>query len=282
MNLSIRALTIADIGAADQILGAAFRTADSRRPELQRYLGLQPEGWFVAEADGKLVGTVGAVDFGTFAYLGLMAVDPAMQRRGIARALMQHVLARLDARNCPSVLLDASVYGAPLYRSLGFVDEGQVHVYENNTPQRFPNLPAGVTRLVENDLPSLVAFDTPIFGTARRNVLRAYLTDLPDRAFIMRSASGRITGFVFAQPSRIGPWVAENSDDAEKLLRAALSVDCDPIVRVLVPSPNPAAVDLLARYGFRFARSQTHMRRGEKYPTRQRELIFGQASFAIG
>ena len=282
MKLAIRALTFADIDEADRILGSAFRTSDSRRAELQLYLALQPDGWFAAECDGKLTGTVGAIDYGAFAYLGMMAVDPPMQRRGIARVLMQHALAWLDARKCPTVLLDASVYGAPLYASLGFIDEGQALVYENNAPQRLANLPAGVGPLSELDLPALIEFDTPIFGAARANVLRASLANLPDRAFISHDASGRITGFAFARPNRIGPWVAENIDAAEGLLRAALSVGYDPVVRVLVPSPNAMAVDLLTRYGFQFSRAQTHMRRGKIYPARQREWIFGQSSFAIG
>ena len=92
MNISIRALTFADIPDADRILCAAFRTKDSRATELHRYLTLQSDGWFAAEIENKLVGTVGAVVYDTFAYLGLMAVDPSVQRQGIARQLMQHAL----------------------------------------------------------------------------------------------------------------------------------------------------------------------------------------------
>jgi predicted N-acetyltransferase YhbS len=282
VNTSIRALALSDIDEADRILSSAFRTSDSRRTELQHYLTLQPNGWFAAECDGKLTGTVGAVNFGEFAYLGMMAVDPPMQRRGIARALMQHALAWLDARACSIVLLDASVYGAPLYASLGFVAEGQALVFQNDSPKPFTNLPEGVSRLCEKDVPTLVEFDTLIFGAERADVFKAYLADLTDRAFVARDARGNITGFVFAQSNRIGPWVAKDQDTADKLIRAALSVGYKPLVRILVPSPNVSAGDLLTRYGFQFFRAQTHMRRGKAYPARQRELIYGQASFAIG
>jgi ribosomal protein S18 acetylase RimI-like enzyme len=211
-----------------------------------------------------------------------MAVDPPMQRQGIARKLMQHALSWVDARGCASVLLDASLYGAPLYTSLGFVAEGQALVFQNDAPKKIDKLPKGVSRLDEQDLPSLVQFDTPIFGAARANVFKAYLADFPDRAFVARDDSGRITGFAFAQSHRIGPWVARDIETAEKLLRAALTVTFGTNVAVIVPLLNTNASGLLERNGFRFLRAQTHMRRGKIYPVRQRELIFGQASFAIG
>lgn len=282
VSLSIRNLAASDIDEAGRILGAAFRTSESRREELERYLAMQPDGWFGAEFNGRLVGTVGTVDFGAFAYLGAMAVDPPMQRGGIARALMQQALAWLDLRECPAVLLDASVYGEPLYASLGFAAEGQSLVFQNDLPQRFAQLPQGVRELSGEDIPSLVEFDSPIFGGGRANVFRTYLADLPDRAFVARDPDNSITGVVFAQPSRIGPWAAKDIEVAEKLLQAALSTSYSSVVSVLVPSPNSAAADLLSRYGFQKSRAQTHMCKGKAYPKRQRELIYGQASFAIG
>jgi predicted N-acetyltransferase YhbS len=282
MNISIRALTYADIPDADRVICAAFRATDSRATELHRYLTLQSDGWFAAEIENKLVGTVGVVVYDTFAYLGLMAVDPAMHRQGIARKLMQHALSWLDERGCATVLLDASQYGAPLYASLGFVAEGQAMVFQNDAPKQSTELPNNVSRLREQDLPSLEQFDTPMFGASRANVFKAYLADFPERAFVARDDHGDITGFIFAQSHRIGPWVARDIETADKLLRAARTVTYGSNVSIIVPPLNMNANHLLVRYGFRFLRAQTHMRRGKTYPVRQRELIFGQASFAIG
>jgi predicted N-acetyltransferase YhbS len=282
VNISIRQLAAPDFPEADRIIRSAFRTDDNRLAELERYLTFQTNGFFGAECDGKLTGTVGAVDFGAFAYLGMMAVDPSMQRRGIARALMQYILAWLDTRRCPSILLDASQYGQPLYADLGFVVEGQSSTFQNDAPPHFADLPQGVTVLNERDIPALAAFDAPIYGAARASVLQAFAAAFPSRAFVARDTRERITGFVFAQANRIGPWVAQDDDPAEKLLRAALTVRYDSTIRVIVPSPNVNAGELLARYGFQFSRTQAHMYRGAVYPARQRERIYGQVSFSIG
>ena len=284
MPLSIRLMTEGDLARADVVLRAAFGTPDSRIPDLRRYCSLQPDGWFVAEADGELAGTVGVVILGSFAYIGSMAVAPALQRRGIARALMQHVLAWIDARGCAAALLDASEFGAPLYSSLGFVPAGQVRVLQRDTRMRFTGtrrVPQ-VNRMGVGDIPALVEFDAPLYGASRAALFYRFLDEFHDRAFITRDAGGRMTGFLIAQQRRIGPWVANNPCDAEALLRAALTLDYDGAAAVLVPSPNTSASGFLQRYGFHFLRAQLHIWRGRAYPARERAMIYGQASFMVG
>src|SRR5690348_3176989 len=98
-EIVIRALTAADIPAADAI-GMAAYGRESRSAELARLLRLQPDGWLLAEVEGEPAGMVGATDFGPFAYVGQMGVLPTFQRRGIARALMERLLAWIDERGC--------------------------------------------------------------------------------------------------------------------------------------------------------------------------------------
>jgi predicted N-acetyltransferase YhbS len=282
MDLSIRLMTEADFKQADVVLRAAFGTPDSRLADLRRYSGLQPDGWFVAEVDGELAGTVGAVIFGSFAYIGLMAVAPSMQRRGIARALMQQVLAWIAAHGCATALLDASQSGAPLYSSLGFAPAGQAFVFQRDPITRLENLPLQVGQLGAEDIPALVEFDMPIYGASRAGLFRRFLAEFRDRAFVTRDEGGRVTGFVIAQQRRIGPWVANNAGDADALLQAALTFDYDGAASVLMPSPNTSASGFPERYGFRFLRTQLHMWRGQAYPVRQRAMIYGQASFMVG
>jgi predicted N-acetyltransferase YhbS len=282
MNLSIRLMTESDFELADVVLRAAFGTPDSRIADLRRYSGLQPDGWFIAEVDGALVGTIGAVIFGSFAYIGLMAVAPPMRRRGIARALMQHVLAWIAAQGCATILLDASKSGAPLYSSLGFAPAGQAFVFQRDTTTRLETMPPQVGQLRVEDIPALVEFDMPIYGATRARLFRRFLAEFRDRAFVTRDEDRYVTGFVFAQQRRIGPWVANNVCDAEALLQAALTLDYDGAVSVIMPLPNISASEFMERYGFGFLRTQMHMWRGQAYPARQRAMIYGQASFMVG
>ena len=150
MEISIRNLSAVDIPAADKIVMSAFGQSESRLDEMRRYLEIQPDGYFVAEQAGIMLGMVGAIDYGTFAYIGLMVVWPEFQGRGIGRLLMEHLLGWLDQRGTPS-LLDATEMGYPLYKKLGFVETDLSSVYIQDQPVEHgasggPDLQAAVKR----------------------------------------------------------------------------------------------------------------------------------------
>jgi len=282
MDIAIRQWTEADITIADDIQGSAFGIPESRAAELARHLALQPDGWFLATLGDTPVGTVGAVDYGPFAYIGLMTVRPEYQRRGIGHALMQRLLAWLDARGTPMELLDATEAGAPVYAHFGFVEEDLAYLFEHQPDTLAFDWPDGVHVLQAKDIQALCEFDTPIFGASRAAVLRALLTDFPGRAFAVHDEAGQISGYLFAQSQRIGPWAAKRRQDAQVLLRAAMSLSYQGMPLAIVPKMNEAAAELLEQFGFRFTRSCRHMRRGGSSIPSQRTLIYGQTSFAIG
>jgi GNAT superfamily N-acetyltransferase len=54
--------------------------------------------------------------------------EPAWRRRGLARLLMQHVIAAARARCAGGIVLHASPEGRPLYESLGFVATNEMRL----------------------------------------------------------------------------------------------------------------------------------------------------------
>lgn len=280
MTIAIRTLTEADLEPAGAILDAAYGPPLNRQVELRRYLTLQTDGWLLASLDGAPAGMVGAMDYGPFAYVGMMAVHPGVQRRGVGLALMERLMAWLEGRGCPVALLDATEAGAPLYARLGFVEDEKTVVFRrDDCPQR-PQPSERVRPLHESDLPALADFDAPIFGARRQAVLASYLADDPGRAFVARDEAGGIAGYLFAQSQKLGPWAAREPAVAEDLLAAALAYGGAPVT--LVPSSCAGATRLLMRYGFSPQRSLRHMRRGGGGPPGRRELLYALASFAIG
>lgn len=280
MGISIRNLSAADIEAADRIVQAAFETPERRAVELMRYLEIQPDGWFVAEQAGLLLGMVGAVDYGAFAYIGLMVVWPEFQGRGIGRLLMERLLGWLDQRGTPS-LLDATEMGYPLYKKLGFVetDLGCVYVQDQPVEFKLPVTPVYILRLA--DLDELVAFDTPLFGADRSKALKVMMRDYPGGTIATRNEAGDITGYFINRERRLSPWMAGDPASAERLLLEALSSTASGKPAAIIPRLNRAGMELLERYGFTFKRSCRHMQRGP-LPARQRTKIYGLTSFAIG
>lgn len=283
--LTIRNLTHQenDLLAADALLMAAFGAQESRAADLRRYLTIQPDGWFVAHEAGALIGMGGAVNYGPFAYIGLVSVHPETRRRGVARTLMNHLLAWLDACGVPLVRLDSTDMGYSLYLSLGFKDCGTACVFRQEQWVRpDPATCLEVETLDPASLPALVAFDTPIFGADRTRIFHALFSDYPGRCLVTRDAAGQISGYVFATHRLLGPWVANDPASAELLLRAALCLPWEDVPRAISACENPAASELLARYGFEHIRTGPHMLRGGSEIPGQRALIYGQTSFAIG
>src|SRR3954470_5125561 len=185
MTIAIHTLTAADLDHADTIQQAAYG-GGSRKDRLQLYMSLQPDGWLLATLDGEPAGIAGGTNYGTVGHIGLVAVDPSKQRRGVALALMEHLLGWFAEQRCPVIQLDASDAGAPLYRRLGFVEDEKTLGFTRDDCALRPAQSELVGHLSEADIPALVAFDTPIFGGERTAVFAAALAEAPERALVAR------------------------------------------------------------------------------------------------
>lgn len=284
--IAIRTLTDTDLVMAEEIIRAAYKTTGAQQKTLRRNLQLQPDGWIIALLNGEPVGLVGATDYGSFAYVGLMSVLPQVQRQGVGRALIEYLLGWLDARGCPTVLLDATPEGAALYTQFGFVVDDQAAQWQRNTSEAVVPLSQPATRRVSvlrmQDMEELTAFDAHYFGAGRAAVFAALAREYEERAFIIRNVRGRISGYIFAQARSLGPWVAETPEDAETLLLSALQLPFEGSPMVNLATAHEQGNALLRHYGFVVLRNLPHMRRGEPALLRKRTMIYGQTSFALG
>src|SRR5579875_44618 len=126
----VRNLTRNDLYAAATVLERAFGRPDIWAEELDLYLHVEPGGAQVAVEDGRIVGVGGSISYGPFAWIGVMGVAPECQGRGIARSILDRLLANVDERRCPIAVLDASTAGESLYECAGFRDHGSTDFFE--------------------------------------------------------------------------------------------------------------------------------------------------------
>lgn len=280
MEIYIHGLEENNIATADEVLASAFG-GPSRVDDLRLYRQIQPDGWFVAEKEGSLVGTAGAAIFDTLAHVGLVAVRPQYQKQGIGQALMDSLLARLE-QQVPLVTLDASEKGRPLYEKLGFVPFDETCIFQRPTGVVVPPPAPSIQTVSPADVDELARADQAVFGAERRKVFQVLLENFPSRAFLLRDGQGKLEGYLFAQKFRIGPWVMFQPQKAEVLLQAALRLTFEGIISLTVPSSNPAAIDLLHRYGFERVRTNRRMGKGSEKDPCQRENIYSQMSLAVG
>ncbi|HVB20320.1 MAG TPA: GNAT family N-acetyltransferase [Ktedonobacteraceae bacterium] len=283
MSIIISPFTEAELEATDVVVRAAYSVAQSREDSLRSYLTFQSAGSFVAKEHDAVVGFGGVLDYGPFAYIGLMSVSPTVQKRGIGQLLMERLLAWVEARSCPTTLLDANPAGEPLYRRNGFLEDDRTVEWQQNEHVLLPrHLPLGVSLLTEAELPALIQFDVPHFGAERAQVLSAFCARYPHRVLVIHTSDERISGYAVAQSHVIGPIVAQTQEDAERLLVHALTLPFESKPSIFVSAQHNEASHLLTRYGFVQQRTLSHMWIGKHIVRNRHTTLYGQASLGFG
>jgi ribosomal protein S18 acetylase RimI-like enzyme len=227
-----------------------------------RLLELQPEGCFVAELDRKPAGTTIACLLGPVAWIAMVLVDTPLRRKGVATALMIHVLEFLDEQGLPTVRLDATPQGQPLYEKLGFEVQFALGRYAGPAPAVEPVSSVRTATLA--DLDQIAELDRDITGTPRRRLLERLLQEHPS-AFRVVEEDGRLLGYASARPGKmavqIGPCVSI-PEAAPLLLADAWHRHAGQYVYVDIPVPNKHAVRLVESRGLTLQRHLTRMCRG--------------------
>jgi len=198
---------------------------------------------------GAVVLTRWAADY---AAVGMMLVAARYERRGLGRALLEHLLRA--AGEDATVTLFATDMGRPLYEKLGFKPvrrsvsfTGQFRptVSDNSKKRGAPSLAGGVRVATEADLPDILALDRAAFGADRGQ----FLTRLPAIAdqIAVFEADGRagqgIVGYTAAWRNNpdstvIGPLVAPDGETAKRLI-AALATGARTPVRLDLDPDRP-------------------------------------------
>jgi len=106
-----------------------IRPQNDPRKDIQRKLAVRPDLFLVGVVDNRVVGTVMAGYEGHRGWMNYLAVDPAHQRKGLARELVAAAERRLRDLGCPKVNLQirASNLGViEFYRRLGYATDDVV------------------------------------------------------------------------------------------------------------------------------------------------------------
>lgn len=124
--LQIRKLLECDIDAICVIENAAFSMPWSRQA-FEDVVNDSKACYVVAEEDGKPVGYCGAYTILDEADINQVAVDENYRKRGIATAMLQELLQKLQRKGIRAVTLEvrkSNQAAISLYEGLGFVTEG--------------------------------------------------------------------------------------------------------------------------------------------------------------
>lgn len=177
------------------------------RADFLRLLTLSPEGCFVAEANGRVVGVLTTTTYDGLAFLGAVIVSPELRGKGVGKLMMEATLEHLRSTGVRTVRLNAYLNAIPFYERLGFQREYEVVRWHG--PARSGRM--GNVRPVRlDDLDRLAGFDAKYFGANRRPLLDLLAEEVPS-TFLIAETRGSIRGFLVGNPGgdscEIGPWV---------------------------------------------------------------------------
>jgi GNAT superfamily N-acetyltransferase len=238
-----------------------------------RFLEASPQGCFVVEENGLVCGTATTICYEErFAWIGMVLVDPEYRKQGIGTQLLMKAIEYLDQQKIPTMKLDATPQGRPLYEKLGFVAEYEIERWVlkrspgSNTRTPKSNLPP----LTEAQLKSILEMDRDVFGADRCFLLRSLRDEAPEFA-LGDWAEAMPHGYAFGRhgsfSDHLGPWMAASGAAAERLLDDFLARSSRENILVDRLTANAMTGELLRARGFAFARNLTRMHRGPNaYP----------------
>jgi len=240
----VRRLDEHDIGAAIALTN--LENWGYTRADFVRLLTLSPEGCFVVEANGRVVGVLTTTTYDGLAFLGAVIVSPELRGKGVGKQMMEAALDHLRSTGVRTVRLNAYLNAIPFY------EEYEVIRWNGSTTS---GRARGVRPLRLDDLDGLARFDTTYFGANRRPLLDLLAEEVP-ATFLVAESRGSIRGFLAGNPGgdscEIGPWVVapESGPVAGDLYRGLVAAAGTTDVAFSGPSTNEALLEFVRDQGF--------------------------------
>ena len=241
----LRQMTLADL---ETVLDwAADEGWNPGREDAPAFLAADPQGFFMAEQDGRLAAAISVVNHDAdHAFLGLYICHPDFRGQGIGLALWTHALRHAGGR---SVGLDGVPAQQANYTRAGFVATGSTLRLEGPV-LAVPRAQDVSLRLAgAGDRDPLLALDRAAVGYARPAFLSGWITQTPGRRTVVADGPTGPVGFATARLCRsggkIGPVIAPDTVTALALIAAAAqTLDLERIA-VDVPQQNAALLNAL-------------------------------------
>ena len=262
----MRLLTIADIQACCNLSASAGW--NQTPADWERMITLEPNGCFCIEDDDRIVATTTLLTYGRqLAWVGMVLTHSDYQRRGYARRLVTAALELSRVRGIPTVKLDATDQGRPLYESLGFEDEQPIERWRGNPEVTAPyGADWGPSPLYQLDVSAFGADRSRFLNTLGKSMIGG-------GAFAMCRPG--------ANANHLGPCTARDRESASRVIRSVLATKPgEPWLWDILPANEPA-IALAKEFGFEPARCLKRMFWGQSSRGAE-DMVYAIAGFEAG
>jgi GNAT superfamily N-acetyltransferase len=279
MQVTVRNMTREEVSLA--IEWAAAEGWNPGLHDAECFYAADPQGFFLAEADGLPAGCLSAVAYNEhFGFAGFYIVLPQFRGRGIGHELVRTASAYAGRRSMGN---DAVVAQQETYRQLGFRLAYRNIRYRGLASPETADVP-GIIDLQEIPFGDLVVYDRGIFP-AERPVFLQHWINQPEGAALGCEDNGKLTGYGVMRKCRqgykIGPLFADREDIAERLFLALTGRIPGEEFFLDIPESNVNAGLLVRRHSMQSVFETARMYSGA-VPSLPLEKIFGVTSFELG
>jgi GNAT superfamily N-acetyltransferase len=246
----------------------------------------RPEDWAlflrlsrgVVVLDGpRVVATALATPFGPAACANMIIVDGACRGAGLGRRVMEAAMARVVAEDWRLIATEA---GLPLYRKMGFVDQGRIFQHQGGVVAPVPTGPLP-ERAGPADLEALAALDRAATGMDRSAMLAALMQ--MGAVHVLRQGGAIHAAAIlrpFGRGEVLGPVVAPGLEEAQAIMAPLIAACAGRFLRV--DTPNAALGEWLAGQGLALVGGGVAMRKGPDRAVTGPQQVFALAAQAWG
>jgi len=277
-------ITVRNMTREEAFLAIEWAAAEGWNPGLhdaECFYAADPQGFFLAEADGQPAGCLSAVAYDEhFGFAGFYIVLPSFRNLGIGHELVRTASAYAGSRSMGN---DAVVAQQETYRQLGFSLAYRNIRYRGLASPETTDA-SGVIDLQRIPFRDLVVYDRGMFPAERPVFLQSWIHQSEATALGCED-NGRLTGYGVIRKCRrgykIGPLFADREDIAERLFQALTGRIPGEEFFLDIPEPNAAAGSLVRRHNMQSVFETARMYSGT-VPPLPLDRIFGVTSFELG
>jgi GNAT superfamily N-acetyltransferase len=239
-------------------------------PNFVNYISLPFCHPFKALQEGMPVGLGAIIENEDTVWLAQIIVHPSQRNKGIGKAITQYLVDSVDRHRFKTIMLDATHFGFPVYKSLGFEVVAE-HVHFTGKVLDLETDYAHIIPFEERYRQDVYCIDRLASGERRQNSLDSLL----DGALLYVTGN-TVRGVYFASSAK-GCIIAGDAEAGIELMKCRLSArdTC------MLPAGNKIACNFLLQNGFEHVRTSHRMRLGPE-PAWDPTYIFNCMSGALG
>jgi GNAT superfamily N-acetyltransferase len=232
--------------------------ATARAPEFQTFsLRDDPDGLWIAEQDGRMVGSAFSWCCERLWFLAELFIAPELQGQRIGQGLLSRTLAHADKRNADVRALIALAFNTTsqaLYIRHGFFPRMPVYLFSATAPHPGATTAFDSEPLTAGHLPALAEIDRRAIGAARDKHHRFLMSDATMTGVLLRDGD-RPAGYAYVNNlGHIGPLAVAAPAAMTGAFTCALEIAAGRNggqVSCFIPGGNEAALSAAVTRGLR-------------------------------